>query len=93
MNDEEKEMDIKKHIESTILSDHKYCLEKCDEIIKEKDKQLRRKDIIIIILSLLLGIAFCIHQWGYFKTPAIKNQVQLIDSDGNKIGYIERGNK
>lgn len=89
MNDENKGFDIKKSIESTILNDHKYCLKKCDEIIKEKDKQLKRKDIIIIILCLLLGIAFCIHEWGYFKTPAIKNQIQVTDSNGNKIGYIE----
>lgn len=88
MNEGIDEQDLQKKIDSTIIQDHKYCLDRCTEIIKEKDRQIKRKDITIIILGLLLGLTFLIFIAGYIKTPPIKtqNNVQLTDSDGNNIG-------
>ena len=86
MNEGIDEQDLQKKIDSTIIQDHKYCLDRCTEIIRTKDKQLRRKDIIIIILILALSGAFLFHLWGYFTYSPVKNQIQLTGSDGNNIG-------
>ena len=88
MNEGIDEQDLQKKIDSTIIQDHKYCLDRCTEIIRTKDKQLRRKDIIIIILILALGGTFMLFMYGYIHTPTIKtqNNVQLTESDGNNIG-------
>ena len=88
MNEGIDEQDLQKKIDSTIIQDHKYCLDRCTEIIRTKDKQLRRKDIIIIILILALGGTFMLFMYGYIHTPPIKtqNNVQLTESDGNTVG-------
>lgn len=91
MNDKINKEDLQKKIRSTIIQDHKYCLDKCFEIIKTKDKQLKRKDITIFLLILLLGGAFIIHEIGYYKTPPIKNNLHLSESNNNNIGFNEEG--
>ena len=40
---------FKDKVESLIVQDHKYTLDKVDNIIESLNKQLLRKDIIIVI--------------------------------------------
>lgn len=81
--------DVEDKIELLIVQDHKYTLDKMDEILKTKDEQLKRKDRIITLLIIILAIIFFVFLIGYYTSPPIKNQSVITDSEGNEVKFIE----